>query len=177
MPRSIHRCPVRLAGIFGLAITCTGCLRAPVVELTGVRVGGIGLRGITMIAELSVDNPNRFTIATDSITFQLDASNPRESGTWTPVTSGTDRQRIRIDGRNATRVEIPIEVAYAGLSTPVRSILESGRFSYRMSGQVFVGKPLPKRVPFSQDGSLSVVAAASPLTTRETAQLIRAGIR
>lgn len=150
----------RTLGIIGaLAIACTGCLQAPIVDLMGVRVSGIGLRGITMIAELNVDNPNRFTIQADSITFQLEASSPREPGMWTLVTSGTNRQNIRIEGENSTRVEIPIEVAYSGLSTPVRSILGTGVFSYRVSGQVFVGKPLRKRVPFSEDGSLSLVAA------------------
>jgi hypothetical protein len=35
--------------------------------------------------------------------------------------------------------------------------MQSGRFNYRVRGEVFVKKPLPKRVPFNQEGSIALL--------------------
>jgi LEA14-like dessication related protein len=142
--------------VAALALAAAGCMRAPEVTLRGVRVGGIGFSGATLVAELEIENPNRFGIETDSITFQLDARGASSGSMWTQVTSGTNTERFRIEKQTTTPVAIPIEFAYARLSTPIRSVLESGRFNYRVSGQVFVRRPFPKRVPFSQEGSISL---------------------
>ena len=142
--------------LVALVAFLAGCMRAPEVQLTGVRVGGIGFSGATLLAELRIDNPNRFALAADSVTFELDAQDPRSVGRWTQVTAGTNAQRVRVEGQRSTTVEIPIEFAYSGLGAPLRSITETGRFNYRLSGAVFVRRPLPKRIPFNQDGSISL---------------------
>ena len=131
-------------------------MRSPEVDLARVRVGGIGFQGATLIAELDVDNPNRFAIETDSVTFEMQAQDAGAGSAWTQVAAGTYAQRVRVEKQSASRVEIPIELAYAQLSTPLRSIIQSGRFNYRLSGQVFVRRPIPKRVPFTQNGSIAL---------------------
>jgi LEA14-like dessication related protein len=131
-------------------------MRAPVVDLTRVRVGGIGFQGATLIAELEVDNPNRFNIKTDSVTFELQAREAAAGNNWTRVANGVHSEQFEVAKRSSSNVEIPIELAYSDLRTPVRAIIQSGRFDYRLSGQVFVRRPIPKRVPFTQDGSLSL---------------------
>ncbi len=148
--------PTRSCVALALALALTSCMRAPVVDLARVRVGGIGFQGATLIADLEVQNPNRFGIETDSVTFELQAQDASSGSAWTHVAGGTHAQRFRVGGQSTARVEIPIELAYASLSTPIRSIIESGRFNYRLSGQVFVRRPIPKRVPFTQDGSISL---------------------
>jgi LEA14-like dessication related protein len=136
-----------------------GCMRTPEVELTGVRVGGIGFSGATLLAELRIENPNRFGLEADSVTFRLDAQDPQSAGTWTEVTSGTNPQRMRVGAGSTANVEIPIEFAYARLGAPLRAITRTGRFNYRVNGEVFVRRPVPKRIPFSQEGSLSLFTA------------------
>ncbi len=143
-----------LAGVLVLALG--GCLREPTIELTGVRVGGIGFRGATLLAELHIDNPNRFALETDSITFTMDASDAAQPNTWTQVTTGTHTQRFRVQKQGTATAEIPIEFEYSRLATPLRSIVESGRFNYRLSGTVFVRRPLPRRVRFGDEGSLAL---------------------
>lgn len=135
---------------------CNELVRAPVVELTGVRLRGIGLRGATVVAQLDIENPNRFAIETDSVTFQFEASDPRNPRDWKRVTSGTNVQRVRIEKSSRATVEIPIEFAYTDLGTPVRALIDRGTFDYRLSGEVFVRKPLRRKVPFSRDGELSL---------------------
>lgn len=153
MMRTLGRRILLLTAISGLM---TACMRAPTVDVTGVRLGGIGFRGITLIAQLSVDNPNRFALETDSITFVLEARDPTQPGSWTPVTSGTNTQHFRVEKQSAAPVEIPIQFGYSGLSMPVRSIIENGMLNYRVSGAVFVRKPLRKTIPFSEEGNLAV---------------------
>ena len=138
------------------ALASASCMRAPEVDLTRVRVAGIGFQGATLAAELNVENPNRFGIETDSVTFDLQAQDASAGNTWEHVAAGTHAQTFRVAGRSSERVEIPIELAYNNLRTPMRSIIESGRFNYRLSGQVFVRRPIPRRVPFTQDGSISL---------------------
>ncbi len=41
-------------------------------------------------------------------------------------------------------------------SAPIRSLISQGTFTYRLNGAVFVRKPLPQTVPFSEQGNLSV---------------------
>jgi LEA14-like dessication related protein len=142
-----------------LSAACIGRVRAPIVELTGIRFGGIGLRGATLIAQLNIDNPNDFTIEADSITYEFEASSPGATENWTPVTKGTNTERIRIDEERKTAVEVPIELSYSGLSGPVRSIMDKGTFNYRVRGQVFLREPLRRTVPFSEKGNLSFVGA------------------
>jgi LEA14-like dessication related protein len=147
---------VSLLPFIMVVAACGQLVRAPVVELTGVRVRSIGLRGATLLAQLDIDNPNRFAIETDSITFQFEASDARQPGSWKRVTSGTNVQQHRVEKESQTTVEIPIDFAYSDLGTPLRSLLERGAFDYRVSGVVFVRKPLRKRVPFSKEGSLTL---------------------
>lgn len=151
---------ILLVALLGaLSGACIGRVRVPVVELTGIRLGGIGLRGATLIAQLNIDNRNDFTIEADSITYEFEASTPGTTENWTPVTKGTNTQRIRIDEDRKTTVEVPIEFTYSGLGGPVRSIMDRGTFNYRVRGKVFLREPLRRTVPFSETGNLSLIGA------------------
>jgi LEA14-like dessication related protein len=147
---------VVLAALIVLSVAACNRVDAPEVELTGVRFAGMGLQGISLIADLSIENPNDFAIEADSITFKLESGNLHRPGTWTQVTSGTDRARLRVEGGGRTTTAVPIEFAYADLTGPVRSAAAKGMLDYRVSGHVWVRKPLPIPVPFSHTGKLSL---------------------
>jgi LEA14-like dessication related protein len=134
-------------------------VKRPEIELIGVRVGGVGLRGATLIAELDVNNRNDFEITSDSISYQL-LANTASSGTeqWQPVLQRTHTQRIVINEDDITRIEIPIEFNYTDLSGAARSILERGVFNYRLVGNAFVTEPLRRTIPFSRNGSVSLTS-------------------
>ena len=142
-----------LVAAIGLAIPACNRVHAPDVVLTGVRFAGIGLQGITLIADLRIENPNKFAIEADSITFQLEAANPDQSGAWSQVTRGTNRERIRVEGGNTATAAVPIEFAFKDLGAPARSALNKGTLDYRVSGRVWVRRPLPVPVPFSHTGT------------------------
>jgi LEA14-like dessication related protein len=131
-------------------------VRPPMVEPTGVRLSGIGLRGATLMADLRIENPNDVAIETDAITFEFAASNPDEPGSWTPVTSGSTDQRVRIEGKGSAVAEVPIELSYSNLSAPLRGMLDKGTLRYRVNGEVMIREPRRTRAPFSKTGSLSM---------------------
>ena len=149
-----------LSAVF-VAMLVGACQRvsAPNVELQRVRLGGIGLAGSTLIAELQIDNPNDFAIEADSITFQLEARSSSNPDTWSPVTSGVTREPIVIEAGQSEVIQIPIELSYSNLGTPVRAILERGTFTYRVNGRVSIREPRRTSVPFNRTGNLSMTGS------------------
>ena len=135
---------------------CIGKVRQPEVQLAGVRVGGLGLRGATLIADLEIKNPNSFTIETDSIVYTFEAADPNQAGGWSQVTQGNYNQRIQVKDGGKTAVEVPIEFNYTGMSSAMQSILNRGTFNYRVHGAVFVREPLHRTIPFTKSGNVSL---------------------
>lgn len=138
---------------------CASAVRQPEVSLAGVRVGGIGLRGGTILAVVEIKNPNDFTLETDSITYDLEATDPKGNGAWSRVTQGTYAQRITVKDGGKTEVEVPIEFNYTGLGGALRGIMDKGTFNYRVQGKVFVREPLRRTIPFTKSGNLSLAGA------------------
>jgi LEA14-like dessication related protein len=138
---------------------CASAVRRPEIELAGVRVGGIGLRGASLIAELDINNPNDFTIETDSISYELFANTSSDGETWQPVLQRTYAQRIVIPEDERTRVEIPIEFNYSEMSGAARSVLNRGTFNYRIKGNAYVREPLKRTIPFTKSGNVSLSGA------------------
>ena len=147
---------IALMVALGLGMTACNRVQAPDVELTDVRFVGIGLQGITLHAELSIENPNGFAIEADSISFELEAANPNQRGGWTRVTSGTNREHLRVEERDTIEVPVPVQFGYSDLAAPVRAMFDKGTLDYRVSGHVWVRRPLPVPIPFSHTGSLSM---------------------
>ena len=136
-------------------------VRAPDVELTDVKFAGFGLQGISLSAELSIENPNGFAIEADSISFELEAGNPNQRGAWTRVTSGTSRERLRVEEHDTAKAAVPIQFAYNDLAAPVRAMLNKGTLDYRVRGHVWIRRPLPVPVPFSHTGTVSISGAGN----------------
>ena len=154
----VHRMSAGIAVLAALAAGCASVKR-PEIELAGIRVGGIGLRGATLIAELDINNPNDFTIETDSIAYQLFANTASSGDDWKPVLQRTYAQRIVIPEDERTRVEIPIEFNYSEMSGAARSIMERGTFNYRIQGNAYVREPLKRTIPFTKSGNVSLSGA------------------
>ncbi len=142
-----------------LASSCASAVRRPEIELTAIRVGGIGLRGASLIADLNINNKNDFDIETDSITYQLFANTSSSGENWQPILQRTYTQRIVIAEDKITRVEIPIDFNYTDLSGAARTILDRGMLNYRIQGNAFVREPLRRTIPFTKTGNVSLSGA------------------
>jgi LEA14-like dessication related protein len=142
-----------------IATSCGGAVKRPEIELVGMRLGGIGLRGASLVAELDITNPNDFTIETDSVAYRLFANTSSSGDSWQPVLQRTHTQRIVIPEDEKTRVEIPIEFNYSEMSGAARSILDRGTFNYRIEGNAYVREPLKRTIPFTKTGNVSLSGA------------------
>jgi LEA14-like dessication related protein len=158
--KPIHRSILGFA-LFAATIAsgCASAVKRPEIDLIGIRLGGIGIRGATLIAELDITNPNDFTIETDSVAYQLFANTSSDGGTWQPVLQRTFTQRMVIPEDEKTRVEIPIEFNYSEMTGAARSILDRGTFNYRIQGNAYVREPLKRTIPFTKTGNVSLSGA------------------
>lgn len=148
----LRNCALMMAALVG---ACAH-VQKPEVELTGVRVAGVGLKGASLIADLDVRNPNDMTAQTDSIVYELYASTPNQNGGWTRILQSSYGSPISLRSNNTTRVEVPIDFNYADMQGPARAILDRGTFNYRLQGNVYLRSPVRRILPFNKTGNVSL---------------------
>jgi LEA14-like dessication related protein len=135
---------------------CSGAYRQPEIEFEGVRVGGIGLRGGTLYAQIMVRNPNRFDLETRSLSYDLEVAHPTRAGEWVSFTQGSIDEAVRVAARGSTILEVPIAFQYDDMGGALRSLLETGSFAYRVSGSVRLAEPIGRTFPYRRQGTVSM---------------------
>lgn len=139
-----------------LLAACSSAVRQPEVRIDSLRVGGIGLRGGTLYAQVYIGNPNGFDLETRSVTYDLQVEHPDSAGQFVSFSQGTVSDPIRVRGNNSTVVEIPIQFRYDDLGGAVRSIIDTGTFNYRIRGDVELSQPIGRTLPYSKTGIVSL---------------------
>jgi LEA14-like dessication related protein len=138
----------------------SGVYRQPQITLENVQVGGLGLRGGTLLVNLEITNPNRFALSANHLQYQLSLRDPQvpNDTTWIPFAIGTYEQPFTVAARATEQVQIPVEFTYAGLGGAASSLLRSGTFTYRATGTVDVRTPLGGyEVPFQRRGTVTLL--------------------
>lgn len=140
---------------------CSGrVFQQPEVTLQSVQLGGLGLRGGTMLVHLRVVNPNRFALSANQLRYDLAVGDRNEPGdtAWVDVARGIYDRPFSVGARDSAVVQIPVEFTYNGLGGAATSILRSGTFDYRASGTVDVRTPLGVYdVPFRRNGKVTLM--------------------
>lgn len=148
-----------LAGLL-IVMTSTACSRAfqqPQVRLDGIRLGGIGLRGGTVYAQVNVVNPNSFDLRAQSLTYDLELRESQAGNAgWQRLTQGTLNQELHVESNDSTTIEIPIEFSYDSMGGVIRSVIDRGTFEYRVSGNVQVTGPIRRTVPYRRTGTVDM---------------------
>lgn len=149
-----------------LTALASGCVSSvfnqPEVTLETVQVGGLGLRGGTLLVSLQVVNPNRFSLSAEQLDYQLSLRDADETSdtTWVDFAAGTYAERFSVPARDTAVVQIPVEFTYSGLGAAAGSLLRAGTFTYRASGTVDVSTPLGSReVPFRKRGTVTLISS------------------
>ena len=155
------RTTLRRSAILLMMLAVSACfprVKQPEVRLAGIRVGGLGLRGGQIIAQVQITNPNSFALEADEITYDLEVSDPAATSgdRWIDFAEGRFEQDVRIGGGDTLIVEIPIEFTYAALGGAVRSIMERGTFEYRVKGEVKLQEPIGRDIPYRHQGNVSL---------------------
>jgi LEA14-like dessication related protein len=139
-----------------LTSACSSVLRQPEVRLESMRVGGLGLRGGTLYAQVYVGNPNSFDLEARSLTYDMQVEHPDSAGRWVTFSQGTVEDPVRVRGSGSTIIEVPIQFRYDNLGGAVRSILDTGTFNYRVHGDVELSQPIGRTLPYSKTGIVSL---------------------
>lgn len=152
-----------LVAVLLLSGCASSIVRQPQVTLENVQIGGLGLRGGTLLVNLKVVNPNRFSLNANSLRYELALRDPgAESGdtTWLDFAEGTYDQSFQVAARDTAVVQIPVEFSYAGLGSAANSLMRSGTFTYRAAGTVDVRTPIGMQaVPFRKRGTVTLLGA------------------
>jgi LEA14-like dessication related protein len=149
--------PAALAGLL-VALTAAACAgpRQPEVSVEGIRVGGIGLRGGTLFAQVLVTNPNSFDLETRSVTYDLQVPHATEAGEWISFAQGTIDEQVRIERRSSRILEVPVHFRYDDMGGAVRRIMDTGMFEYRVTGDVRLSEPIGRTFPYRRTGTVSL---------------------
>ncbi len=142
-----------------LALTaCFPSFQQPDVRLESIRLGALGFRGATLVAQVVVTNPNRYQLRSTALNYAIELRDPAgESGqSWVRLAEGLLDGEVGVAANDSAFVEVPIEVSYSGVGSALRSILATGTIDYRLSGDLQVTEPLRRRVPFRRTGSVSL---------------------
>lgn len=150
-----------IATALGLVVAATGCIPSfhqPDIRLDGVRLGGLGLRGGTLYALLSIANPNGYALETIGLSYDLELNDPGSTadGGWMRIAQGTFDDTVRVSGKDSTIVEVPIDFTYQGAGAAMRSIMDRGTFDYRLTGIVNIKDPIRRSVPYRRTGKISM---------------------
>jgi LEA14-like dessication related protein len=161
-----HPALLRSTLALALSLLASGCagsvFNQPEVTLETVQVGGLGLRGGTLLVSLQVINPNRFALNADQLNYQLSLRDADETAdtTWVDFATGSYDERFSVPARDTAVVQIPVEFTYSGLGAAAGSLLRAGTFTYRASGTVDVRTPLGRHeVPFRKRGTVTLLSS------------------
>ena len=152
-----NRIPVALAAAALTLSACNGAVARPDIELEGVSLGSVGLSGGTLVANIKVHNPNRFTLRANDLRYELflrkaDAQ-PGDSA-WTRFADGTYDDTLTVGAGQTRTFPIPVSFSFGQLAGASRQLLGYGRVDYRAQGTVDVRTPIGMReVPFHKTGT------------------------
>lgn len=164
MKRSLVGAVLALVAVLALGGCTSSMYKQPEITLQNVQLGGLGLRGGTLLVNVKVVNPNRFALHANQLRYDLSIADSRQNtdaAEWIDFASGIFAEPFTVGGRDSATVQIPVEFTYSGLGGATATVLRTGAFNYSARGSVDVRTPIgPYTVPFQRRGSVSMLGGA-----------------
>ena len=148
-----------IASLAATSLVIGGCAFSgetpPTVTVADVRLTGLGLLDEAALLTLCVTNPNSSALSFSKVHFTLDVADAR-------LADGVNEVPVRLPPKQSTLVPFVVATTVRNVGSQLASTLGTGRAVYRISGAVaFSAFPIP--IPFSKDGSLSLLNAGLTL--------------
>ena len=154
------RLPAALTAAALVLSACGGPVQRPDIELEGVTLGSVGLSGGTLMANIKVHNPNRFTLRANNLRYELFLRRPdvqAGDSAWTRFADGVYPDTLTVHAGQTRTFPIPVSFNFGQLAGASRQLLGYGRVDYRAQGTVDVKTPVGTReVPFHKIGSFTM---------------------
>jgi LEA14-like dessication related protein len=139
---------------FAAVLSCHSIkvINEPAVSLDSVSLANLSFTGADMLAKISIQNDNPFSIPFPEIGWNLSVA----GGSFL---SGTIKNATRIAAGASTEVELPFTISYEGLYKTISSLLEADEAPYRVDLQARFPLPLLEGKTFSasHSGALPLV--------------------
>jgi LEA14-like dessication related protein len=145
-----------------MALAACGGVQRPEISLEGITLGSVGLAGGTLLANVRVHNPNRFTLRANNLRYQLflrrNGAAPSDS-TWTRFADGVYPDTLTVHPGQTRDFAIPVSFSFGQLAGAGASLMNYGRVDYRADGTVDVRTPVGTReVPFHKVGTFMMAS-------------------
>ncbi|MGI8498219.1 MAG: LEA type 2 family protein [Gemmatimonadaceae bacterium] len=145
-----------LAACGGCATMGKAAFKEPAVTFKDVKVNGVGLTGGSVDIVLNVYNPNGYRLDATRMTYQLMVDT-------IPFGTGALDQRFTVQSNDSSQVRLPLNFQWAGMSSALRSLLNTGSVPYRVKGDITVGTPVGNyTIPYDRSGHFNSLGGTSP---------------
>ncbi len=160
LPRSLWTVSRSLCGAAVLvlgAISTSGCeslvreIQAPEVELVGLQFKGVELSRQSFQVSLDVTNPNSIPLPISAFTYQIALA----GGAFA---DGASAEGFTLPANGMERVRIDVSTDLLGALSRITSVLQgsASAMDYEISGDLEVGLPLIKPIPYRQVGEVAL---------------------
>ena len=138
-----------------LVVGCIPKVQQPEVWLGGARLASIGLSGGVVEVQLSVYNPNRFTLRASGLTYDVDLEDSSGDG-WIDFTEGEIDRYVEVPaGDTAHGRRSRWSSTTEASARRCGGILDRGTFDYRVSGRVALEDPIRRSFSYRHAGAVS----------------------
>ena len=122
----------------------------PQVDLRQVKLRSAGITGGTLDAQLAIANPNHLEVKGAKLTAGLDLSGQHFGDLATS-------DAFTLTKEDTTLITIPLTFKWADMASAAKNVLGYGKVDYHLAGTMSVTTPVTIDVPFTKDGTVSVV--------------------
>jgi LEA14-like dessication related protein len=143
-------------------------LQEPVLSIKSVELAGIDVKGIDMMVQVNVDNPNAFGIPLPRLEWELLIN---ENSFISGEVQGGDRS---VKARGSTVVAVPLSVGYTDLYNSFLSLKNSGEAAYTLALALSFPLPVLAEKTFHLEFSGSLPLPRLPKIAVESFDLVRA---
>lgn len=156
MNKSLYFCLLMM-----IALTCAGCttfVQKPRISVSSTSITGIDTSGIELEFSLAVDNPNRFDLALQGYTFDLQVMS-------LPFSHGGSPRKHVFPAGTQSRMQLPMRIAYTDLIEIIKRRPGLDNIPYQMNARLNIETPAGEiTLPVTKTDQISVPESYRPNT-------------
>ena len=122
----------------------------PQVNLRQVKLRSAGITGGTLDAQLAIANPNHIEVKGTKLSAGLDLQGQHFGDL-------VSSDPFTLTKEDTTLITLPLTFRWADMASAAKNVLGYGQVNYHLAGTMSVTTPVTLDVPFTKDGTVSVL--------------------